>query len=835
MVSPIKPGRCCGWTVLAVMSLAAGAASGLPDECRKLFRPSTDISKTPGDNGFRLKVAPGTTTYAPGHNYTITLQGWRTQYSVQKFVGFWIRAVPRDGRIRSVSAGKFEHFNEAIVAYSGHCSNVVTNRTSVPRSEVQIQWRAPKHGSGCIQIRATVMEYKNIWYQEEGGLIMELCEEEQADQEQIPEQAHEGCCVCDDAKYELLFTGIWSPQTHQKDFPTTQWFTHFSDIIGATHTPSFKVYEIGGYASDGLKQLAEWGKTQELEKELKTKTKDIRTIVKARGLWYPNLNGQTHAVFRTDQKHHLLSLASMFGPSPDWLVGIDSLNLCLKNCSWLDRREVDLYPFDAGTDSGVTYMSENSPTHPRDRIQNITTRWPKNPISPFYDPSGKAMIPLAKLIITKLKIYEKACDDPNSPVTSEEVISPPGAANRAADNRMECAVDDWGLWSTCSGPCGQGAQMRTRSYRIPAKAAMNGCSQTLVEKQMCSQPCDSQSTGQASTGSSNDISSSDGPNCMTSPWSEWSACSATCGTGMRTRSRMFKDPMGEKLCSDQLMEKEECSDGDCQQQSPECRVTNWSSWSPCSATCGKGTQARRRQFLRARDATSCQVTMTEKRGCIANRTSCDFDPMEQKVVCMQSKQVGSCYGFMPRWYFDAERAVCQPFVYSGCRGNMNNFETYEECNRVCERAFAPLPSASPLLSSTTARQQQQHTGQPVDCHVTTWSAWTACSVTCGRGFQDRYRQVVTRPQNGGSACPSKMDQRRKCNLPACQNQHCVFGDWSSWMPCTQSCGDGMQQRMRLIKQMPPRGAHACAYVPVETRLCPGLPRCEDETNEDNEA
>ena len=31
------------------------------------------------------------------------------------------------------------------------------------------------------------------------------------------------------------------------------------------------------------------------------------------GLWYPNLNGQTHAVFRTDQKHHLVSLASMFG------------------------------------------------------------------------------------------------------------------------------------------------------------------------------------------------------------------------------------------------------------------------------------------------------------------------------------------------------------------------------------------------------------------------------------------------------------------------------------------------------------------------------------------
>lgn len=39
----------------------------------------------------------------------------------------------------------------------------------------------------------------------------------------------------------------------------------------------------------------------------------IRTIIKARGLWHPNLNGKTFAVFRVDNKHHLMSLVSMFG------------------------------------------------------------------------------------------------------------------------------------------------------------------------------------------------------------------------------------------------------------------------------------------------------------------------------------------------------------------------------------------------------------------------------------------------------------------------------------------------------------------------------------------
>lgn len=44
------------------------------------------------------------------------------------------------------------------------------------------------------------------------------------------------------------------------------------------------------------------------------------------------------------------------GPSPDWVVGVNGLNLCLKNCTWIENLTVDLYPYDAGTDSGITYM-----------------------------------------------------------------------------------------------------------------------------------------------------------------------------------------------------------------------------------------------------------------------------------------------------------------------------------------------------------------------------------------------------------------------------------------------------------------------------------------------
>lgn len=82
----------------------------------------------------------------------------------------------------------------------------------------------------------------------------------------------------------------------------------------------------------------------------------IRTIIKARGISYPNVTGKTFAVFRVDKRHHLVSLVSMIFPSPDWIVGVSGLELCARNGSWIESRVLNLYPWDAGTDSGPTYI-----------------------------------------------------------------------------------------------------------------------------------------------------------------------------------------------------------------------------------------------------------------------------------------------------------------------------------------------------------------------------------------------------------------------------------------------------------------------------------------------
>jgi hypothetical protein len=62
------------------------------------------------------------------------------------------------------------------------------------------------------------------------------------------------------------------------------------------------------------------GSPRALEEELRAKGSRLRTLIKAGGLWYPSVNTNTSANFRVDRKHNKVSLVSMFGPSPDWVV-----------------------------------------------------------------------------------------------------------------------------------------------------------------------------------------------------------------------------------------------------------------------------------------------------------------------------------------------------------------------------------------------------------------------------------------------------------------------------------------------------------------------------------
>ncbi|RZF45831.1 hypothetical protein LSTR_LSTR013726, partial [Laodelphax striatellus] len=63
------------------------------------------------------------------------------------------------------------------------------------------------------------------------------------------------------------------------------------------------------------------------------------------------------------------------------------------------------------------------------------------------------------------------------------------------------------------------------------------------------------------------------------------------------------------------------------------------------------------------------------------KSTCVEPPGRQ--VCNLPKIEGPCEGYYPTWYYDTDRKHCAQFVYGGCLGNANRFETKEACHELC--------------------------------------------------------------------------------------------------------------------------------------------------------
>lgn len=55
-----------------------------------------------------------------------------------------------------------------------------------------------------------------------------------------------------------------------------------------------------------------------------------------------------------------------------------------------------------------------------------------------------------------------------------------------------------------------------------------------------------------------------------------------------------------------------------------------------------------------------------------------------KDACLLPKIHGPCTGYYPVYYYDSDRNTCSQFIYGGCLGNTNRFETIEECQKLCQ-------------------------------------------------------------------------------------------------------------------------------------------------------
>ncbi|KAH9513905.1 hypothetical protein Btru_031704, partial [Bulinus truncatus] len=59
----------------------------------------------------------------------------------------------------------------------------------------------------------------------------------------------------------------------------------------------------------------------------------------------------------------------------------------------------------------------------------------------------------------------------------------------------------------------------------------------------------------------------------------------------------------------------------------------------------------------------------------------DYDQIPEQ--CLHKPETGPCRASFKRFYFNKATFECHPFIYGGCLGNQNNFESIEECNLKC--------------------------------------------------------------------------------------------------------------------------------------------------------
>nr|XP_020459954.1 spondin-1-like [Monopterus albus] len=757
--------------------------------CGRILRAQTHGTRRDGHHEFKLRVEGDPETYHPGKTYRVALLATSPAY----FRGFTLIALKegREGTTDDDYTGQFQIIDEEETQFMTNCPPAVTESTPRRRTRIQVFWTAPPTGTGCVILKASIVQKRIIYFQDEGSLTIRLCEQEHVLGEATGAPAIE-CCACGTAKYRLTFYGNWSEKVHPKDYPRRA--NHWSALIGASHSRGYLLWEYGGYASEGVRQVAELGSPIKMEEEIRQKGDEVLTVIKTKAqwpAWQPlNLRAAPSAEFSVDRTRHLMSFLTMLGPSPDWNVGLSGEDLCTKDCGWVQRVVTDLIPWDAGTDSGITYESPNKPTIPQEKIRPLTSL--DHPQSPFYDPEGGAITPVARVLVERIARKGEQCNV--VPDTIDDIVADIGQEEKEEDDTPEtCIYSGWSPWSACSSAtCEKGRRMRQRMLKAQLDLSV---------------PCPHTQDFQPCMGPG--CSMEEPSTCMMSEWISWSACSVSCGMGMRSRERYVKQyPEDGSLCQLHTEETEKCIINDeCSPSS--CVVTEWGEWDPCSVTCGLGMKRRERMVkMPPIDGSMCKTEVAEVEKCMM--------PECYTIPCMLSP-----------------------------------WSDWSECSVTCGQG---IRTRQRMLKSDPAKctEELDQTEKcmlpecPVDCMVSEWSEWSECNKSCGNGHTIRTRMVKLEPQFGGRACPKTID-RKKCKIRKCRTKTkeerggggerrsrrgklsrdavvdeqsgCRMGLWSSWTDCTKACGGGTQERVKKSKKRT-KGVHRARCKKwEESRTC----------------
>jgi hypothetical protein len=173
------------------------------------------------------------------------------------------------------------------------------------------------------------------------------------------------------------------------DYPSS---AHFSPLVGGTHNNQVSFWREGDLATLGIQDMAERGLTFRLTDEINAAIAARTAELAFTGGSIASSPGTATAEFTVSQDFPLVTLVSMIAPSPDWFVGVSGLHL-FENGRWTDELNVDLVPWDAGSDNGTTFTSPDLPATPHLPVSRI--------VSAPLSPSGR-VTPLGTFTFTRL-------------------------------------------------------------------------------------------------------------------------------------------------------------------------------------------------------------------------------------------------------------------------------------------------------------------------------------------------------------------------------------------------------------------------------------------------
>ncbi|XP_052000370.1 adhesion G protein-coupled receptor B1-like isoform X4 [Xyrauchen texanus] len=312
----------------------------------------------------------------------------------------------------------------------------------------------------------------------------------------------------------------------------------------------------------------------------------------------------------------------------------------------------------------------------------------------------------------------------------------------------------WGNWAECSSECEGGVQTRTRTCQSPPEEAYL-CEGVLEEGRPCNtQPCigksrlgtrsqslrsvDSRKREVSDKTRSGQQSSQTVDPPSGEEWSAWSVCSATCGEGWQSRTRFCVSVSYSTQCSGPLREQRPCNNT---AVCPAALIAvhgawdEWSPWSLCSSTCGRGYRDRTR---------SCKPPQFGGNPCEG--------PEKQTKFC--NIAVCPVDGVWNEWS-----------SWSSCSSSCSNgtMQRTRECNGP---SYGGLECQGEWLQKQDCFLREC----PVDGQWQLWSSWAGCTKTCGGGSQQRQR-VCYGPFFGGESCPGDREEVRRCNEKRCPEPH----------------------------------------------------------------